>query len=133
MKALTGSVLVLSGALMLGAGQLSQAIALSGKWQDTPISMRWIGGVFCIVGLAVMVWALIRKRESEHLATLGGAILSLAGAAVLAFSKIALTIAHLSGYPDKPIAMLVIGTTFLLGGLAIVFCKFSGRDVTQSH
>jgi hypothetical protein len=131
MKTLIGSVVVLSGALMLGAGQLSQAIALSGKWQDTPVSMRWVGGMFCVVGLAVVSWSLIRKHDAEHLAALGGAILVLAGTAVLAFTKIALTIAHLAGYPDKPIAMIVIGTGLSIGGLAIVCWKVFESNGTE--
>jgi hypothetical protein len=123
MRTLAGSIVVLAGAIMLGAGQLSQAIALSGHWEDVPVSMRIIGSVFCVVGLAVMAIGLLRERNEERLAAVGGAILLLSGAALFAFSKIALTIAHLAGYPDKPIVMLAIGTTFSLGGLAIVFCR----------
>src|SRR5262245_7065210 len=119
MKAFTGSILVLSGVIMLGAGQISQSIALSGKWHDTPVSMRWVGGMLCILGLAVVISGLRRERDADHLAAIGGAILVLSGAALLAFSKIALTIAHLAGFPDKPVSMLFIGASLSTGGLVI--------------
>jgi hypothetical protein len=80
MRTLAGSIVVLSGAIMLGAGQLSQAIALSGQWHDTPVSMRVIGGSFCVAGLAVVTWGLTWERNAERLAMLGGAILVLARA-----------------------------------------------------
>ena len=120
MRTLAGSIVVLSGAIMLGAGQLSQAIALSGKWDDTPVSMRIIGSVFCVVGLTVMAAGLRRERNEERLAAVSGAVLVLSGAVVFAFSKIALTIAHLAGQPEKPIIMLAIGSAFTLIGLAVV-------------
>jgi hypothetical protein len=47
MRTLAGSIVALSGAIMLGAGQLARAIALSGKWDDTPVSMRIIGPARC--------------------------------------------------------------------------------------
>jgi hypothetical protein len=120
MKTLSGSIVVLSGAVMLGAGQLSQAIALSGQWHDVPVSVRFIGGMFCAVGIAVMAAGLVWEPYEVRLAALAGAILVLAGAIVFAFSKIALTIARLAGHQDKPMGMLAIGTAFSLGGLAIV-------------
>jgi uncharacterized membrane protein len=120
MRTLAGSIVVLSGAVMLGAGQLSQAIALSGRWDDTPVSMRVIGCLLCVIGLAVMAAGLISERNEQRLAALSGAILVLAGAAIFASSKIALTIAHLAGYPEKPIVMIAVGTAFSLGGVTIV-------------
>jgi hypothetical protein len=120
MKTLAGSIVVLSGAIMLGAGQRSQAIALSGHWDDTPISMRIIGSSFCVIGLAVMAAGLRWERNEERLAAVSGAVVVLSGAVVFAFSKIALTIAHLAGHPEKPVIMLVIGSALTLIGLAVV-------------
>jgi hypothetical protein len=120
MRTLAGSMVVLAGAIMLGAGQLSQAIALSGHWDDTPVSMRIMGSLICIIGLVVMAAGLRWERNEERLEAFSGAVLVLAGAAVLSFSKIALTIAHLAGYPEKPIGMLAVGSAFILVGLAIV-------------
>src|SRR5215510_98330 len=86
---IAGSIIVLSGAIMLGTGQLAQAIALSGHWDDTPVSMRIIGSLLCVIGLAIIAWT----GSKERIAGLSGAILLLAGVAVFAFSKIALTMA----------------------------------------
>lgn len=118
MKCLAGSILVLSGAIALGAAQLAQSLARSGGWNDTPISMRVIGGFFCTVGLMVIAATLTRDRDANRLTIISGAVLVLAGTVVLASAKLALAIDYPAGRTEKPIAMLVIGTALSLAGLA---------------
>src|SRR6476646_7623306 len=116
MRTLAGSIVVLSGAIMLGTGQLARAIALSGKWDDTPVSVRIIGSLLCVIGLAAMAGGLRWERNEDRLAAVSGAVLILSGATVFAFSKIALTISHLAGYAEKPAIMLAVGSAFTLVG-----------------
>jgi len=121
MKGLADSILVLSGALALGIAQLAQAVAFSRGWDDTPVSMRVIGGLILVAGLILTATALIRDRDAERFTILSGAILVLAGVVVFAFAKIALAIDYPAGRTEKPFAMLAIGTSLTLAGLAIAF------------
>jgi len=127
MKSLAGSILTLSGALALGAAQLAQAIAFSRGWIDTPVSMRVIGGLILVAGLILTATALFRDRDAERFTILSGAILVLAGVVVFAFAKIAMAINYTAGRTEKPFAMLAIGTSLSLAGLAITFWQASSR------
>src|SRR6185295_14888128 len=97
MKSLAGSILVLSGALALGAAQLAQAIAFAGHWNDTPVSMRVIGGLILAAGVFLTATAMIWNRDDDRVTIISGAILVLAGVVVFAFAKLALAIDYPAG------------------------------------
>ncbi len=118
MTTLSGSLLVLAGALMFGSAKLAQAIALSAGWRDTPVSMLVIGSVFCLGGLMVLIRGL--RRDEGHLKMLSGSVLVVAAAVVFGSGKIAMSVAASTGTREVPIQLLVIGSSLSLGGSALL-------------
>jgi hypothetical protein len=128
LKSLSGSLLVVAGAIMIGSGQLAQALALSAGWLDTPVSMRVIGGVFLFVGFLLLAFGI--RRDTGRIKSLSGAILVIAAAIVFGLGKIALIIASSAGHREKPVGMLVLGSALSIGGLVMFVCGIvSDREV----
>ena len=116
MTTLSGSLLILAGAIMLGSAKLAQAIAFTAGWQDTPVSMLAIGSAFSLIGIMVLVFGL-RRGDPK---TISGAVLVISGAIVFGCSKIAMAVGASAGPIVIPVEMLVIGCTMSLSGLAIL-------------
>ena len=122
MKTLSGSILIMAGAIMFGAANLAQAIAATAGWQDTPVSMRVIGSAFTAIGFAVFICGLItdRSRWQAHMQMLSGSVLVLSGAIVFGCGKAAMATAAHAGRRDIPVFILVLGCTFSICGLAVL-------------
>ena len=127
MKTVSGSILILAGAVVFGGAKIAKSIIEASGRREMPVLMLLVGCVFSLVGYGVLIWGLRKDRDRpEVMKSLGGSIIVLAGGVMFSSAWVAHAILVAAGWNDTPESMLVIGTLFSLTGLGVLLWGLVG-------
>lgn len=127
MKTLSGSILILAGAVVFAGGKIAKSIVEASGRREVPALMLVIGCIFSLIGYGVLIWGLRNDRDHpDAMKTVAGSIIILASGLMFGSAWVAHAILVAAGWNDTPESMLVIGTFFSLTGLGVLLWGLRG-------